>query len=431
LFCPAPFSIFVIRRYVVTGALGVMNYEHLLELHEWVAASGLDGASEAELLDGFCRRLVEYGVPLTRSTVAIDTLHPVLEARGFEWHRKKNQTKESDFTREMARAHENKWLRSPFHHLFESGDRTLRVRIMDGDCPVERFPVMGDLRDEGITDYFAVSTRFGRQVSIGLMDCLFSSWSTDHAQGFTDAQIAMIDRALPSLVQAIKGVSVGRIAETLVETYLGRDAGQRVLRGYIERGVTEKLSAVLWFSDLQGFTRITDTVSPEHVIPLLNDYADAIVSSIHEQQGQVLKFMGDGIMAIFTGAENGHLCNRALDAAEEAGRRVAALNERRAAAALPWTRFYLGLHVGEVFYGNIGSEDRLDFTVIGPAVNEVSRIAALCRSLDQEVLLSSAFACAGDACSTRLVSVGRYAMKGVSRPQELFTLDPEAVTAEC
>jgi adenylate cyclase len=180
----------------------------------------------------------------------------------------------------------------------------------------------------------------------------------------------------------------------------------------------------MWFSDLQGFTRITDTVPPEQVIPLLNDYADAIVSSIHDHQGQVLKFMGDGIMAIFSGAENCELCTRALDAAEEAAKRVGELNARRQAEELPWTRFYLGLHVGEVFYGNIGSEDRLDFTVIGPAVNEVSRIAAMCRSLDQEVLLSSAFASSAEACAARLVSVGRFALRGVGRPQHLFTLDP-------
>ena len=250
--------------------------------------------------------------------------------------------------------------------------------------------------------------------------------ATDGPDGFDETHITIMERSLPFLALAIRDVSVGRIAETLVETYLGRDAGRRVLGGYIERGVTERMSAVLWFSDLQGFTRITDTVPPEHVIPLLNDYADAIVSSIHDHGGQVLKFMGDGIMAIFSGAEDGELCNRSLDAAEEARRRVAALNKRRKAEGLPWTRFYLGLNVGEVFYGNVGSEDRLDFTVIGPAVNEVSRIAAMCRSLDQEILLSSAFATSAEACAARLVSVGRFALRGVGQPQHLFTLDPGA-----
>ena len=139
--------------------------------------------------------------------------------------------------------------------------------------------MLSEFRDDGITDYLAVNTLFGKALTIGLMDCLFSSWSTDHAEGFADWHVQMIERALPVLALAIRDVSVGRIAETLVETYLGRDAGRRVLGGYIERGVAERMSAVMWFSDLQGFTRITDTVPPEQVIPLLNDYADAIVSS--------------------------------------------------------------------------------------------------------------------------------------------------------
>jgi adenylate cyclase len=200
-----------------------------------------------------------------------------------------------------------------------------------------------------------------------------------------------------------------------------------VLRGHIERGVAEKISAVLWFSDLQGFTRITDTAPPTQIIPLLNDYADAVVSALRGQGGEVLKFMGDGILAIFDAAAPADACRQAIDAAEDAVRRVAGLNQRRQVEGQPVTRFYLGLHVGEVFYGNIGSFDRLDFTVVGPAVNETSRIAAMCRSLDQHVLLSPAFAAAAGNARRRLVSVGRYALRGVQRPQELFTLDPEGM----
>ena len=197
-----------------------------------------------------------------------------------------------------------------------------------------------------------------------------------------------------------------------------------MLSGHIQRGVAEKISAVLWFSDLQGFTRITDTAPPEHLVPLLNDYADAIVSALRGEGGEVLKFMGDGILAIFDAAAPQDACRQALDAAADAIRRVGDLNQRRAADGQPVTHFYLGLHVGEVFYGNIGSYDRLDFTVVGPAVNETSRIAAMCRSLDQDVLLSSAFAEAAGPSRRRLVSVGRYALRGVQRPQELYTLEP-------
>jgi adenylate cyclase len=169
-----------------------------------------------------------------------------------------------------------------------------------------------------------------------------------------------------------------------LKTYLGRDAGQRVLSGRIVRGIAERIDAVVWFSDLRGFTRITDT-APEQVIPLLNDYSDVIVSAIHEHGGDVLKLIGDGTLAIFTAKERAHACGAALSAAFASREGVAELNRRRATDGKPITDMYLGLHVGEVFYGNVGSRERLDFTVIGPAVNEASRIAAMCRSVDQPV----------------------------------------------
>jgi adenylate cyclase len=177
---------------------------------------------------------------------------------------------------------------------------------------------------------------------------------------------------------------------------------------------------------LRGFTRITDT-APEQAIPLLNDYADVIVSEIHEHGGDVLKLIADGTLAIFTADERTHACTAAMSAAIGARRSIAALNERRLAEGLPATDMYLGLHVGDVFYGNVGSHERLDFTVIGPAVNEVSRIAAMCRSVDQPVLMSAAFVGA-DAVRQKVVSVGRYALRGVSEPQELFTFDPSLLS---
>ena len=202
--------------------------------------------------------------------------------------------------------------------------------------------------------------------------------------GFEEGQVEALCRLIPALALAVKCASLARIAGTLVETYLGRDAGRRVLSGRIARGVAEQIGAVLWFSDLRGFTRITDTAAPEQVIPLLNDYAEAIISAIHEAGGDVLKLIGDGTLAIFKAEEPAEACRCALEAEALARQRVAALNARRAASGLPLTQAYLGLHIGEVFYGNIGSQERLDFTVVGPAVNEASRIAAMCRSAERE-----------------------------------------------
>ncbi len=212
-----------------------------------------------------------------------------------------------------------------------------------------------------------------------------------------------------------------------METYLGRDAGRRVLRGRIERGVADRIKTVLWFSDLRNYTRISESAEPEQIIPLLNDYAEAIVTAVHQHSGDVLKLIGDGVLAIFPAQDRARACGAALDAAAQAREAVAALNARRVAEGLPATDMYLGLHLGVVFYGNIGSKERLDFTVVGPAVNEVARIAAMCRSVDQPILLSSAFTDAVTEERQRFASVGRYALRGVGRPQELFTLDTDAV----
>jgi adenylate cyclase len=399
-----------------------MDYARLLPLIAWIAAAGLSGRRELDLLQGFCERALASGLPLTRAVIGVDTLHPVLEGRVFEWQRDAASPTESEYGRLDPDSSENKWLQSPFHRLYESGETTFRQRL--GNERLD-FPVLEELRQRGMSDYLAMVNRFGAEGAIGLMDCTYSSWATDRPGGFGDADLAALEFLVPCLAHAIRGASTARIAETLVETYLGRDAGHRVLQGHIERGVAERISAVLWFSDLQGFTRITDTAPPTEIIPLLNDYADAIVSALHGHGGEVLKFMGDGVLGIFDAASPEDACRQALDAADDAIRRVAALNRRREAGGLPVTRFYLGLHVGDVFYGNVGSFDRLDFTVVGPAVNETSRIAAMCRSLDQDVLLSSAFAEAAGPSRRRLVSVGRYALRGVQRPQELYTLDPE------
>ena len=403
-----------------------MNDASATELGAWVAAAGLAGATEPDLLRGFCERAVAAGLPLARAVVLIDTLHPVYEGRVFQW--RCDPVPDERTVVEYGRTiegseHAASWRRSPFFHLLETGGSALRCRLARGD-PAD-FAILDELRAQGQTDYLALVHRFSGDGVIGEMDCICSSWSTDAPSGFADGQVeALTGRLVPALALAVKCASLARIAGTLVETYLGRDAGRRVLSGRIARAVADRIGAVLWFSDLRGFTRITDTAPPEQVIPLLNDYAEAVISAVHEAGGDVLKLIGDGALAIFKADDPARACRSALAAEARMRERVAALNARRSAAGLPVTGVYLGLHVGEVFYGNIGSAERLDFTVIGPAVNEASRIAAMCRSVEQDVLLSSAFAAAArEEDRTTFVSVGRYALRGVARAQELFTLD--------
>ena len=188
----------------------------------------------------------------------------------------------------------------------------LRRNLARGD-PVD-FPRIEEARSRGETDYVALVHRFAADGVIGEMDCVYSAWASDAPDGFPDPHVEALTRLAPALALAAKCASLARIAGTLVETYLGRDAGRRVLEGRILRGVADRIAAVLWFSDLRGFTRITDTAAPEQVIPLLNDYAEAVISAVYDEGGDVLKLIGDGTLAIFTAEEPAHACRCALAA---------------------------------------------------------------------------------------------------------------------
>ena len=403
-------------------------------LKGWLAKAGLRGEPEAALVNGFCERAVAAGLPISRAQLLIDTLHPIYEGRLVRWGHDPSQPVVVEYGRtglpggvsdlQLSAGGEQpdvaaRWRASPFFRMSQTGESLLRRRVSAESA--SEFPVLQDYRAAGMTDYVAMIDRFGPEGIIGEMDCVYSSWVTAQAGGFAEADIAALTRLVPTLALAVKAAALARMIRTLMETYLGRDAGRRVLSGRIIRGVAERIDAVIWFSDLRGFTRITDS-APEQVIPLLNDYADVVVSAIHAQGGDVLKLIGDGILAIFAAADRARACAAMLGAARAARSEVAALNGRRARDGLPVTDMYLWLHVGEVFYGNVGSIERLDFTVVGPAVNEASRIAAMCRSVEQPMLVSEAFAKV-DGMRARLVSVGRYALRGVAQPQELFTLD--------
>ena len=403
------------------------------ELSAWIVAHGLSDDDEGELLRGLSERLDAMGFGLRRSACGTELLHPVLEARGYNWRRDRG-LKQEDYARGMMDDPDDNWIRSPFYVLVGEHQRypdklvhEMRRRL-DAGYQSGEFPMLDGFRAEGITDYVALSVRFGRNVGSHDVEGMICSWQSDRPGGFSDRQVELLRRITPLFALAYKSIASLHTSRVLVSTYLGADAGRRVLAGDIVRGRADTVRAVIWYSDLQGFTRITDTVPQDAILDLLNDYADCLVSAVQQHGGQVLKFIGDGILAMFTldGGDDARICARALDAALAARRMTAELNDRRAANGKPVTGFYLSLHVGDVLYGNIGSRDRLDFTVVGPAVNEAARIEAMCRSLDQWVIVSAAFAeAAGDARS-RLVSLGRYALRGVRRPEELFTVDPGA-----
>jgi len=387
-----------------------------------IERDALEGRTEVEILTALCERLERGGMPLMRASVAHDLLDPTFGARGVRWLRGQGGVEEV-FKRSDDAVVNDSWMRSPFYALVEGGENRLRRRL-DATHRRGEFPLVDALQDQGATDYVAFATPVAESVRLGEGQGIVSSWTTAVPGGFSNADTELLTSMLPTLALAFMLLTANRIARTAVTTYLGHDAGRRVLEGNIVRGRATPITAVVWYSDLVGFTRITDSIDPAALLELLNDYAEAQVESIEDNGGHVLKFIGDGMLAIFPDDDTTCACMRALDAAADQRRRIAALNGRRAAARLPVTDTHLALHVGELLYGNVGSPRRLDFTVLGPAVNEAARIEALCGSLEQSVIVSTAFAEASGASRARLVSLGRYAMKGVARPQELFTLDP-------
>ena len=405
-----------------------MNEKELAKLASWIANVGLKGTTESALIEGFCSRARAAGLPLERMIAFIDTLHPVHEGRAFRWERDKPVVTVTEYGRTNEGEAAQRWQSSPHYRMLQTGESLMRIPLTE-DAKRE-FVLLPSWWGEGsATEYVAMVNRFSADGVIGEMDCFYTGFVTEREGGFSDDEVAALERLTPHLGLAVKAAALARIAETLVETYLGRDAGRRVLQGRIARGVADRIKAVLWFSDLRSYTRITDSAPPEQIIPLLNDYAEAVVSAIHENSGDVLKLIGDGVLAIFPAQERARACAAALAAASQARAAVSALSARRQSEGLPATEMYLGLHLGVVFYGNIGSKDRLDFTVVGPAVNEVARIAAMCRSVEQPILMSSAFVASVAEERRRFASVGRYALRGVGEPQELYTLDPGAPQA--
>jgi adenylate cyclase len=401
-----------------------------LGLVNWLVSQGLTGLPENDLIRGFCERCRAAGLELSRGLVFIDTLHPIFEGRGFRWN--DTATNESDSFEYGPTGQGDAaqgWRRSTFFHMLEHGHDELSIDL--ADCASLDFSMISELAEKGHRHFVAFVHRFGEAGTIGQMDCVYSYWLTRHPDGFDEQGLSALRDLIPVLGLAIKSAAQVDIARTLGRVYLGRDASEQVLRGRISRGVTERINSVLWFSDLRGSTAISESIAPDEIIPFLNDYAQAAIDAIHDAGGDVLKLIGDGVLAMFTGDDLVAARRAALRAEHHFRQNVISLNARRAADELPTTSAYVGLHVGEVFYGNIGSEDRLDFTVVGPAVNEVSRIASMCRSVDRELLISSDF-CTGLDPAGRgyLVSTGRFALRGIGRAQDLYTLEPDIAADE-
>jgi adenylate cyclase len=402
----------------------------IIELHVWAVGQGLRGTAAAELFEGLCERLVMAGVPLWRAFAGMRTLHPQWGGYGYTWWRDLHAVQPEQF--ERGDEYEEDILNSPFAHLIQlaeasrgEGDpwRHLRRRLAGPEAQLD-FPILEKLAAAGASDYFAEVVRFGADPNPSRGMGVGYSFATDRPDGFGDDDLTLLQAALPVTSLAMMSHAGHTIASGLLEAYLGGDAGRRVHAGAVQRGSVESVRAVLWYADIRGFTSIADRTPGLMVIDLLDDVFETLTASLRSRGGQVLKFMGDGMLATFpfVDATGDETCRRAIDAAVEAMHALDRLNGARREAGKPAAAVDLALHVGEVLYGNVGAVDRLDFTVIGPAVNEVARIETLCEPLGRKVLVSAEFAAAaGD--SGRLEPLGYRRLRGVQEPRAIYGLD--------
>ena len=387
---------------------------------DWLTERGLLRTGFEQLVEGFCHRLRAIDVPVWRAFVSADTLHPRIRGMGCSW--REDQGLRSDVYIHRLNP-PDAYLKSPFKRMLDRGLNDLRVRL-DGSESIE-FPLLDELRTQGVTDYLAQRTWFGLDGENDRKTGVMSSWATTRPEGFSERDIAILSHLMPRLALALQARLGHDISINLLDAYVGSEAGRRILDGEIRRGMLDVISAVIFIADLRGFTAIADRSERDVLVDMLNEYFDCVVPVIVEHGGHVLKFLGDGLLATFplAGRVPEAVCDSALDAASEVLRCVRELGVERAAADKLVMDVDVVLHLGDVFYGNVGSVDRLDFTIIGPAVNEASRIEALCGQHDRDLLISETFARTATNSANRLISIGRYGLRGVRSAQSIYTLD--------
>jgi adenylate cyclase len=401
-------------RSLATGPSSPSSNDSAEAVTHWLIEGARSAPESNEVLAQLCNRLHACGIPLWRVAVFVRTLHPHFMGRRFVW-RQGSEVEVSAAS--YSQLETDDYLQSPFVRITSDG-QPLRRRLADPACPRD-FPILEELATEGVTDYLASPLHF----TYG--EIHLATWTTRQPGGFTDPQIGAIEALVAPLSRVAEIRALWRTASTLLNTYVGNQTGERILAGRVRLGETEAIHAAVWLSDLRGFTALADRLPPQSLIDLLNRYFECQVPAILKRGGEVLKFMGDGLLAIFPVAQDNsdatNVCENVLSAAREARTRVAGIDTPHE-LAVSGQRFGLALHIGEVMYGNVGGGNRLDFTCIGPAVNLAARIEKLTSALGRTILCSAQFA---QHCGSALAPLGRHSLRGFEAAQEVFGLADE------
>lgn len=358
-------------------------------------------------------RVRDDGIPVMRFGVNLSDYHPQVIGRSYVWE----QNAGLEITdRQYTPRRTDMYLDSPIRVIQEGKADALRRRL-DGPSAQLDFPIVRELKERGATDYVGVAIDF----SDGSRH--FASWTTDRAGGFTQDELNLLDALLPLLSVRLEVAHSRRVTQQLLTTYLGVEATRRIMSGEFRRSLGEEISAVIFYCDLRGFTRLTELLASSEIIAVLSEYFDAVAGAVRTRGGDIIEMIGDGMIAIFRVTDDlpvERAATEALEAAREARMALTAVPSERLPDRVESLRAGFALNVGMVTFGNIGSRDRLDFTVIGSAVNEASRIEPLTKVMAQSILMTADFAKLSKDPAIR--SLGFHALRGVREPREIFAL---------
>ena len=392
-----------------------MNSSDLSALTDWLIDGARSATSPPLLMAQTCERLVRAGLPLWRVGVFVRTLHPDIFGRNFIW---RPDAEVEVGSADYSVLDSDEFQHSPLIIVFR---QAIDVRARVDDPESKRFPIIADLGAEGVTDYLALPLIF----TDGSVHA--SSWTTKQPGGFTDQQTAALRTIVTPLARLVEIVTLRNMATSLLDTYVGNRAGERILGGQIRRGHHDTMHAAIWLSDLRGFTALSDRLPAATVVDILNHYFDCQVAAIRSHGGEVLKYMGDGLLAVFPIAEHDgtaqQVCSRVLEAARESRAGVDAIRYP-VGDTIEQFRFGVALHVGEILYGNIGGGNRLDFTCIGPAVNLAARLEKIAGRQHRTVVASARFA---DLCADGWDDLGEFPIAGFSKAERVFGLLDETL----
>jgi adenylate cyclase len=382
----------------------------------------LEGDEFGKLVGELCEDLRASGVPLCRVSVNMRTLDPTIRAISYVWQ-PGTCVEPATAPHGYGDEGEAMYRRSPIARMIAAGRVEQRWRLDEAEC-WDDLPLLDELREQGATDYSLHLVAFGGATAAS-MPGLAVGISTDRPRGFAQSEIDDVKALLPALAAAAYRFSLTRIASEVLGVYLGSRSARRVLAGEVRRGMGRTITAAILLADLRSFTPLTDDAEPARVVEWLDEHLEAAGAPIEECGGEILKFLGDGLLAVFPveehGGDEGTACARALRAAEQALARTSLLNASRRVLDEPTLELDVALHFGEVIYGNVGTQRRLDFTVIGRAVNEASRIEELCDVLNRRLLMSGGFA---DRCGRPSQKLGRFQLRGLSHNIDVVSLMP-------